>query len=88
MQSFVNFGQGELVSSGSKGIPGIRKARTAKKEIETMMIKLDKLRPKEFTICSVDEFVVRRDATVRSNAANHYATPPTTDVTHVDKFGK
>jgi len=65
MQSFVNFGQGELVSSGSKGIPGIRKARPAKKEIETMMIKLDKLRPKEFTICSVDEFVVRRDATVR-----------------------
>jgi len=64
MQSFVNLGQGELVSSGSKGIPGIRKARTAK-EIETMMIKLDKLRPKEFTICSVDEFVVRRDATVR-----------------------
>ena len=41
------------MSSGSKGIPGVWKAKTGKKGIETMMTELDKL--KEFTICSIDE---------------------------------
>jgi len=36
-------GQGELMSSGSYGIPGVWKARTGKKGVETMMIELDKL---------------------------------------------
>jgi len=39
---------------GVKGIPGVWKARTGKKVVETMMTELDKL--KEFAICSVDEF--------------------------------
>jgi len=41
------------MSSASKGIPGVWKARTGKKWLQTMTIKLDKL--KEFTSCSVDE---------------------------------
>ena len=41
------------MSSGSKGIPGVWKARTGKKRVETVMTDLDKL--KEFAICSVDE---------------------------------
>jgi len=48
------------MSFGSKGIPGIWKARTAKKGAETMMTELNKL--KQFTIFSVDEF---RDEEVR-----------------------
>jgi len=48
------------MSSGSKGKPGVWKARTGKKGVETMMTELDKL--KEFTICSVDEL---RDEEVR-----------------------
>jgi len=35
---------------GVKGIPGVWKARTGKKVVETMMTELDKL--KEFAICS------------------------------------
>ena len=53
-------GQRELMSSGSKGIPGVWKARTGKKGAETMMTELDKL--KELTIFSADEF---RDEEVR-----------------------
>jgi len=37
----VSLGQGELMSSGSKGIPGVWKARTGKKGVETMMTELD-----------------------------------------------
>ena len=48
------------MSSGSKGTPGVWKARTGKKGVETMMTELDKL--KELTICSVDKF---RDEVVR-----------------------
>jgi len=48
------------MSSGSKGIPGVWKARTGKKGVETMMTELDKL--KEFTICSIDEL---RDEEIR-----------------------
>jgi len=48
------------MSSGSKGIPGVWKARTGKKWFETMMTELDKL--KEFAICSVDEL---RDEEIR-----------------------
>jgi len=46
--------------SGSKGVPGVWKARTGKKGVETMMTELDKR--KEFAICYVDEF---RDEEVR-----------------------
>ena len=42
------------MSSGSKGMPGVWKARTGKKGVETMVTELDKF--KEFTICSIDEF--------------------------------
>jgi len=42
------------MSYGSKGIPGVWKARAGKKGVETIMTELDKL--KEFTISSVDEF--------------------------------
>jgi len=48
------------MSSGSKGIPGVWKARTGKKGVETMMTELDKL--KEFAICSIDEL---RDEEIR-----------------------
>jgi len=48
------------MSSGSKGTPGVRKARTGKKGVETMMTELDKL--KEFAICSIDEL---RDEEIR-----------------------
>jgi len=48
------------MSSGSKGIPGVWKARTGKNGVETMMTELDKR--KEFAICYVDEF---RDEEVR-----------------------
>ena len=41
------------MSSGSKGTPGVWKARTGENWVETMMTELDKF--KEFTICSVDE---------------------------------
>jgi len=43
------------------GIPGVWKARTGKKGVETMMTELDKL--KELTICSVDEL---RDEEIRT----------------------
>ena len=46
--------QKELMSSGSKGIPGVCKAITGKKGVETVMTELDKL--KELTIFSADEF--------------------------------
>jgi len=39
------------MSSGSKGIPGVWKARTGKKRLETMMSELDKL--KEFEMCRI-----------------------------------
>ena len=48
------------MSSGSKGIPGVWKARTGKKGVETMMTELDQL--KEFAFCSVDEL---RDEDIR-----------------------
>ena len=48
------------MSSGSKGIPGVWKARTGKKGAETKMTELNKF--KEFTISSVDEF---RDEEIR-----------------------
>ena len=48
------------MSSGSKGIPGVWKARTGKKGVETMMTELDQL--KEFAFCSVDEL---RDEEIR-----------------------
>jgi len=48
------------MSSGSKGIRGVWKARTGKKGVETMMTELDKL--KEFAICSIDEL---RDEEIR-----------------------
>jgi len=41
------------MSSGSKSIPGIMKARAWKKRVETMITELNLF--KEFTICSVDE---------------------------------
>jgi len=53
-------GQGQLMSAGSEGIPGVWKARTGKKGVETMMTELDKF--KEFAISSVDEF---RDEEIR-----------------------
>jgi len=40
------------MSSGPKGIPGVWKARTGKKGVETMMTELDKLR--------VDDMLHRR----------------------------
>ena len=43
------------------GMPGVWKARTGKKGVETMMTELDKL--KELTICSVDEL---RDEEIRT----------------------
>jgi len=43
------------------GIPGVWKARTGKKGVETMMTELNKL--KELTICSVDEL---RDEEIRT----------------------
>jgi len=46
--------QKELMSSGSKGIPGVCKAITGKKGVETVMTELDKL--KELMIFSADEF--------------------------------
>ena len=49
------------MSSGSMGMPGVWKARTGKKGVETMMTELDKL--KELTICSVDEL---RDEEIRT----------------------
>jgi len=42
------------MSSGSRGIPGVCKAITGKKGVETVMTELDKL--KELTIFSADEF--------------------------------
>ena len=55
------------MSSGSKGTPGVWKARTGKKGVETMMTELDQL--KEFTICSIDEF---RDEEVRMADTSFY----------------
>jgi len=46
--------QKELMSSGSRGIPGVCKAITGKKGVETVMTELDKL--KELMIFSADEF--------------------------------
>jgi len=40
-KTLLNWGQGELMSSGSKGIPGVWKARTGMKGVETMMTELD-----------------------------------------------
>jgi len=41
-KAVFNSGKGELMSSGSKGIPGVWKARTGKKGVvETMMTELD-----------------------------------------------
>ena len=48
------------MSSGSKGIPGVWKARTGKNGVETMMPELDKL--KEFTISSIGQL---RDEEIR-----------------------
>jgi len=48
------------MSSRSKGIPGVWKARTGKKGVETMMSGLDYL--EQFAICSVDEL---RDKEIR-----------------------
>jgi len=48
------------MSSGSKGIPGVWKARTGKNGVETMMTELDKL--KEFTISSIGQL---RDEEIR-----------------------
>jgi len=59
-KAVFNLGQREVMSSGSREIPGVWKARTGKKGVETMMTELDKL--KEFAICSVDEF---RDQEIR-----------------------
>ena len=46
-------GQGELMSSGSNWIPGIRKTRAWKKRAKRMMTELNLF--KEFVICSIDE---------------------------------
>jgi len=43
------------MSSGSKGTPGVWKARTGKNWVETMMTELDKFKEFLVTICSVDE---------------------------------
>ena len=58
------------MSAGSKGIPGVWKARTGKKGVETMMTELDLL--KELTICSVDEL---RDEEIRIHRIhrNHHS---------------
>ena len=53
------------MSSGSKGMLGVRKARTGKKGVETMMTQLDKF--KEFTIDEFrDEEVSMAETTITS----------------------
>ena len=59
-------GQGELMSSGSKWIPVVRKARAWKKRVKTMMTELDLF--KEFAICSIDEF---RDEKNQNGSRDH-----------------
>ena len=58
-KTVFNWLKGKLMYSGSKGIPGVWKART-EKEVETMMTELKLF--KEFAICSIDEL---RDEEIR-----------------------
>ena len=48
------------MSSASKGIPGVWKAITGKKGVETVKTELDQI--KEFAVCCIDEF---RDEEIR-----------------------
>ena len=65
------------MSSGSKGTPGVWKARTGKKGVETMMTGLDKL--KELTICCVLQVRGRGDLLVRSAVRKRHHRPVAAD---------
>ena len=54
------------MSSGSKGTPGVWKARSGKKWVDTMMTELDQL--KELAIWSVDEL---RDEEISLEQVTH-----------------
>ena len=54
------------MSSGSKGTPGVWKARTGKKGVETVMTELDQL--KELAIWSVNEL---RDEEISLEQVTH-----------------